>query len=414
MKIDEIMLDEGALDKLKAGLAGAKAGMQAGAQQRAGQDMQNRVAAEFIKRWQGAVAQNPEINTPQAIKQLMTNAMGDVDITIPEPPATLNAVSSAQYITKVIGQILAAGTLGQRKTDTTAGAETPGAAQTAPAKPELTPGFTMTDDDPVTIRYKKQDFIRNDQGYWAPLSAPTKPITDSATAKMFDKQEQAVENWKAAQSGTTPPPPKTTPTTPPPAADADATDTGTAPADATAPTSAKPDDRTPNELLSPKGIRDPETEVFIPGHGIMQKQEDGSWRHLPKKAPINNKDWAALDKRLEAAKAVPADSATAEPAPDATVLPGAPVNSTYDVSSGAVTVGFKKTDKGWINAKPTAASTTHGPGSKGYDALERAWARKNGKSEPEPTVGTSTSAPTATPAMTESFRRLSKITHGKL
>lgn len=36
MKIDEVMISEGVFDKLAAGVAGAKAGMQAGEQQRAG------------------------------------------------------------------------------------------------------------------------------------------------------------------------------------------------------------------------------------------------------------------------------------------------------------------------------------------------------------------------------------------
>lgn len=422
------MLGEGALDQLKAGLAGAKAGFQSGADQRQGTAQQQEVAREFINRWNQAVAQDPNIATPEALQQFMQNSTRKSGIKVPPAPAAINDASVAQYITKVIGQSMAARRLGlqpaeEPATDAT-GAEVPADAKAADAKaerPELTPGFTMVDDDPVTIKYKKQDFARNDQGYWAPLSTPNKPVTDSATTKMFDKQEQAIENWKAAQTGTEPPPPKITPTAPPPSADAD---TGAEPTDTTATTSAKPDDRTAKELLSPKGIRDPESEVFIPGHGIMQKQEDGSWRHLPKKAPINPRDWPALDKRLEAARAAePADTAAdAEPATDttATSLPGAPIKSKVEVSGGGLTVGFQKGDEGWRNIDPTKATTTHKPGSKAYDALERQWARLNGKLEPKPTVGTT--PPAATPAaepapaaaMTESFRRLSRITHGKI
>ena len=403
------MLNEGILDTLSAGLAGAIAGIQSGSQGREGQKMQQEVAAEFIQRWNEAIAQDPATNTPENIKQFMHNSTRKSGITVPEPPATLNNASAAQYITKVIGQSLAAYRLGLNKGKQTAepGQETTKAANA----PQLTTGFAMVDDDPVTIKYKNQDFIRNDKGQWAPLMSPNKPITDSATAKMFDKQEQAIENWKAARDGTTPPPPKTTTT--PSATDTSATDTSATPSP------VKPDDRTAKELLSPAGIKDPESEIFIPGHGIVQKQEDGSWRSLPKKAPINQKDWAALDKRLEAAKAAPEPEAATEPTAGSTEA-GAPLDSTFEVSSGAVSVTFKKTDKGWVNTKPTASSTAHGPGTKGYDALERAWAKKNGQPEPKPTVGATPAAPTPTAepatasAMTESFKRLDRITHGKI
>lgn len=428
MKINEIELQEGVFDKLGAGLAGAKAGLQAGADERQGTAQQQEVAREFINRWNQAVAQDPNIATPDSLKQFMHSSTRASGITIPEPPATINNASVAQYITKVIGQSMAARRLGLKPAEQPGAAApvdatAPADAKAAPATPELTPGFTMVDNDPVTIKYKKQDYARNDEGYWAPLSTPTKPITDSATAKMFDKQEQAIENWKAAQAGTAPPAPKSTPSAPPADASADASTS----ADATTPSPARPDDRTAKELLSPSGIRDPETEVFIPGHGIMQKQDDGSWRHLPKKATINQKDWPALDKRLEAAKAAgPTDTATdAEPAADAatTSLPGAPVKSKVEVSGGGVTVGFQKGDEGWRNIDPSKATMTHKPGTKAYDALERQWARINGKPEPEPTVGTTAPAalpPAATPtpepatAMTESFKRLSRITHGKI
>jgi len=428
VKINELELQEGVFDKLAAGVAGAKAGLQAGGDARQGTAQQQEVAREFINRWNQAVAQDPSIATPDSLKQFMHNSTRKSGITVPEPPATINNAAVAQYITKVMGQSMAARRLGlqpaeQPGAETPAGAAAPADAKAAPAAPTLTPGFTMTDDDPVTIKYKKQDYVRNDEGYWAPLSAPTKPITDSATSKIFDKQEQAIENWKAAQAGTAPPAPKSTPAAPPPTdASADA-DTGTS-ADAATSSPVKPDDRTAKELLSPSGIKDTETEVFIPGHGIVQKQQDGSWRSLPKKAPINKADWAALDQRLEAAKAAAPAAAPADE-PEATdvagtSLPGAPIRSKVEVSGGGVSVGFEKGDEGWRNIDPAKALTTHKPGTKAYDALERQWARMNGKPEPTPTVGTTTTTPTPTPApepataMTESFKRLNRITHGKI
>jgi hypothetical protein len=177
------------------------------------------------------------------------------------------------------------------------------------------------------------------------------------------------------------------------------------------------------DLRSPKGIRDTETEVFVRGHGIVQKQEDGSWRSLVSKAPVSEKDWPSLDKMLAAAGTASADSdapvSSLTPADNTSTESGAPVDSTASVGTGTVSVTFKKTDAGWINADSTKSSTVHKSGTKQYDALERHWAKLNKQPEPTPTVGTTPAAPaTAAPepaaAMTERFNRLSKITHGKI
>lgn len=437
MKIDEVMINEGVFDKLAAGVAGAKSAYQAGEQERAGSAEQKKVAAEFIKRWNGAIAQDPSANTPENLKQFMAQTTSGSGIEIPEPPAQLNPASTATFITQVIGKSLAARTMGtaQAKQATTS---TPASAEKS-AKPTLTPGFTMVDDDPVTIKYKNQDFIRNDKGQWAPMLQPTKPIVDSAISKMFDKQEQAIEAWKTGSPATTPTPSTTPTSSAPPAAN-----------DTTTPAAAEPDTRTQAELRSPKGIKDPSKEVFIPGHGIVQKQDDGSWRSLPNKAPINQRDWPALEKRLAAAPTSTSTEPTAEPV--ASEVAGAPIDSTTTVGNEQVKVTFKKSDEGWRNAEPSKSSTVHKPGSKQYDALERHWAKQNNQPEPAPTVGQAPAKqttgkpnyaqqtkggtgygaagagmanltgtptfkqPTSTPApaLAESFKRLNRITHGKI
>jgi hypothetical protein len=453
VKIDEVMINEGVFDKLAAGVAGAKAAYQAGGQRREGEAKQKELADTFIQDWNEAIAQDPASATPEFLKQFMHNSTRQSGITVPEPPSTINSASAAAYITKVIGQAMAARRLranigGGNQTT----ADTPTPAAKAAEKPTLTPGFTMVDDDPVVLKYKNQDYVRNDKGQWAPMLQPTKPIVDSAVAKMFDKQEQAIDTWKSGDPATTPPaatPPASSTSTPAPASDA------TTPASA-----AEPDTRTQADLRSPKGIKDPGKEVFIPGHGIVQKQDDGSWRSLPNKAPVNPKDWPALEKRLTSATtdapaageptAEPATSSTAEPAAAEAV--GAPIDSTTTVGNEEVKVTFKKSDEGWRNAEPTKSSTVHKPGTKQYDALERHWAKQNNKPQPAPTVGQSTTGQTATkpnyaqqtkggtgygaagagmanltgtptfkqpistpePALAESFKRLNRITHGKI
>jgi len=440
VKIDEVMINEGVFDKLAAGVAGAKAAYRAGDQQRAGTAEQKKVADELLRRWNAAIAQDPDSNTPENLKQFLFNLTRQSGIEIPDAPAQLNPAATAGFITKVVGQALAASTIGK----TPQAATTNQPAAKAAEKPTLTPGFTMVDDDPVVLKYKNQDYVRNDKGQWAPMLQPTKPIVDSAVAKMFDKQEQAIDAWKSGDPATTPPA-----ATPP----ASSTSTPATADDATTPASAaEPDTRTQADLRSPKGIKDPSKEVFIPGHGIVQKQDDGSWRSLPNKAPINPKDWPALEKRLTSATtdAPAAGEPTAEPAAAEAI--GAPIDSTTTVGNEEVKVTFKKSDEGWRNAEPTKSSTVHKPGTKQYDALERHWAKQNNKPQPAPTVGQSTTDQTATkpnyaqqtkggtgygaagagmanltgtptfkqptntpePALAESFKRLNRITHGKI
>lgn len=434
------MINEGVFDKLAAGVAGAKAAYRAGDQQRAGTAEQKKVADELLRRWNAAIAQDPDSNTPENLKQFLFNLTRQSGIEIPDAPAQLNPAATAGFITKVVGQALAASTIGK----TPQAATTNQPAAKAAEKPTLTPGFTMVDDDPVVLKYKNQDYVRNDKGQWAPMLQPTKPIVDSAVAKMFDKQEQAIDAWKSGDPATTPPA-----ATPP----ASSTSTPATADDATTPASAaEPDTRTQADLRSPKGIKDPSKEVFIPGHGIVQKQDDGSWRSLPNKAPINPKDWPALEKRLTSATtdAPAAGEPTAEPAAAEAI--GAPIDSTTTVGNEEVKVTFKKSDEGWRNAEPTKSSTVHKPGTKQYDALERHWAKQNNKPQPAPTVGQSTTDQTATkpnyaqqtkggtgygaagagmanltgtptfkqptntpePALAESFKRLNRITHGKI
>lgn len=388
MKINDVLLvesqfDEGALDKwntLKAGIAGAKAGYTSSVEQRAGQEKLKAVAATFIKDWSEAIAQDPSANTPDLLKQFMHNSTRKSGITVPEPPQTLNDVNTAQYITQVIGQALAASRIGPKadidsEVPQDQEAEKSAADKPVPEKPDLSPGFSMLDDDPVTIRYKNKDFARNDRGQWAPVLTPNKPIVDSAVIKLFDKQEIAIEDWKSLQPGAPAAEPRSSAPAAPPAA---------------------PDYR------SPKSITDPSKEVFVKGHGVVQKQDDGSWKSLVSNATVADSDWPALDKMLPASSSAPASTDT--------TLPGAPLASTVKITDSAsgINVTFIKSEAGWSNKDTRRSGTMHTPGTEGYDALERTWARENGQPEPEPTVTS------AEPAMTESFKRLNRITHGKL
>jgi hypothetical protein len=205
VKINEIVLFEdwvyeGLWDNIKssaatvqAGLSGAKAGYAAGGQQRAGAAKQQEVAKVFIDRWNQAVAQNPAANTPQSLQQFMTNSTKQSGITVPAAPATLNTASTAKYITDVIGQSLAASTIG-------AGAPREQPAE-QPTGPALSPGVAVTSEEPMVLNYKGQDYAVNDEGQWA-KAANQKAVLSQAMQAFLDKQEKAILDYNppAAQA----------------------------------------------------------------------------------------------------------------------------------------------------------------------------------------------------------------------
>ena len=268
MKINEIVLledwvYEGLWDNIKsgaatvqAGLAGAKAGYASGDQQRAGAAKQKEVADVFIQRWNQAIRQNPAANTPQLLQQFMTNSTKQSGIKVPAAPTALNPAVTAKYITDVIGQSLAASTIGAG-----ASAEQPAEEPTGPA---LAQGVAITSENPMVLNYKGQDYAVNDEGQWAKANNQ-KAVLSQAMQAFLDKQEQAILDYKPAQAA-----PASTPTTAPvaPASTAPAAPEPAAPA-STAPAAPEPASTAPTSSTLPGAPANSKTSITAPGRGRM-------------------------------------------------------------------------------------------------------------------------------------------------
>ena len=179
----------GILDKLKAGVAGWKAGAEASKAQRAGTERAQEIASEFIQRWNKAIAQNPAANTPAQLQAYMTKSTQGSGIKVPTPPAELNDVTTAKYINDVIAQSLSARALGAP-----AGAEAEPEEQ-QPTGPALAPGVAVTSENPMVLNYKGQDYAINDQGQWSKANNQ-KAVLSQTMQAFLDTQEKAILDYK--------------------------------------------------------------------------------------------------------------------------------------------------------------------------------------------------------------------------
>jgi hypothetical protein len=268
VKINEIVLledwvYEGLWDNIKsgaatvqAGLAGAKAGYASGDQQRAGAAKQKEVADVFIQRWNQAIRQNPAANTPQLLQQFMTNSTKKSGIKVPAAPTALNPAVTAKYITDVIGQSLAASTIGAG-----ASAEQPAEEPTGPV---LSPGVAVTSENPMVLNYKGQDYAVNDDGQWSKANNQ-KAVLSQTMQAFLDKQEKAILDYKPAQAA-----PASTPTTAPvaPASTAPVAPEPAAPA-STAPAAPEPASTAPTSSTLPGAPANSKTSITAPGRGRM-------------------------------------------------------------------------------------------------------------------------------------------------
>ena len=274
MKINEIVLledwvYEGLWDNIKAGyntyqagMTGAKAGYASGGQQRVGTQQQQQVAKVFIDRWNQAIAQNPAANTPQSLQQFMTNSTKQSGIKVPAAPTTLNPAGTAKYITDVVGQSLAASTIG-------AGAPAEQPAE-EPTGPVLSPGVAVTSENPMVLNYKGQDYAVNDEGQWSKANNQ-KAVLSQTMQAFLDKQEKAILDYKPASttpaSAPTTAPASTTPASAPTTAPAAPASTTPASAPTTAP--AAPASTTPTSSTLPGAPANSKVSITAPGRGRM-------------------------------------------------------------------------------------------------------------------------------------------------
>jgi len=207
-------------NKLQAGIAGAKAGYTGSQAQQVGQAEAEEIGSMYFKKWNSAIGQNPALNTAANLQAFMQNSTKKSGIKVPPPPAgELNPAVTSKYIIDVIGKSFAATDLGlpsERQNDT---------APQQPEGPALSPGVSVTSEEPMVLKYKGQDYAVNDQGQWAKSTNQNATLSQSMQ-QFLDRQEQAILDYKpepqAAPAATAPP--AATPEQP---ADTTQTDTAT-------------------------------------------------------------------------------------------------------------------------------------------------------------------------------------------
>jgi hypothetical protein len=155
MKIKEL-LTEGPLDYVKGFYKGGRAGAQAASQQAAGQKQLDQFSDQVFQKW----------NT-------YTGETGDKDVvgwarkffktpTITYAPADDKPASVKLFFTR-LSQDYKAGKLRPQQSGSTASPQQ--------GTPTNVPGFTVLDQEPIRIEYKKKDYVLNSQGDWVALSA---------------------------------------------------------------------------------------------------------------------------------------------------------------------------------------------------------------------------------------------------
>ena len=156
---------KGAVQGAKSGV-GIGQGYQAGVSKAQGAQLANQVTKIKLDKWNQALAQDPSLaQNPQALQSFMAS---DADAQrasfIPELPTDMTPKGMKDYITKTTGEIVSKRGLGIQHQPGS------GAAPTADNQPH--PDVKLLNNNPMVIRYKTTDFIRNDQGQWAPATSP--------------------------------------------------------------------------------------------------------------------------------------------------------------------------------------------------------------------------------------------------
>jgi hypothetical protein len=187
---------KGAVQGAKSGV-GVGQGFQAGVSRAQGTQFANQVVKIKMDKWNQALAQDPSLaQNPQALQSFMAN---DADAQragfVPELPTDMTPKGMKDYITKTTGEIVSKRGLGIQHQPGS------GAAPTASNQPH--PDVKLLNNNPMVIRYKTTDFIRNDQGLWAPATSPRNTSSQGWQA-FLDGQEAIL----TAAPVTTPPPPR--------------------------------------------------------------------------------------------------------------------------------------------------------------------------------------------------------------
>lgn len=207
MKINDIINEASILDKAKGAfgtatqaakkIGRAVTGAKAGYQQAQGARAAKQQAADWIQKWNQSVGQNPAGNTQQnlqAYANSLAQSAGVKAAPAPDPTTSSPAIIN-DYITRVVGQALAAPTQGTKtvKPTTTADADTQqtpagiivphnvgGGARQQTQQPSaqqmqqqaLAQGVQIKSQEPIIITTGKgKEFGLDDKGQWVHLAS---------------------------------------------------------------------------------------------------------------------------------------------------------------------------------------------------------------------------------------------------
>jgi len=175
---------QGFLNKLQS----AAAGYQAGATGAEGVKLQKQISDLKLRDWNKAIGQNPNIlkaadGGAQALRDFIANNETAQRLQYNPPmPTDMSQAGVKDYIFQTTGELESMKTLGHT-------GQAGGAPMTSPgAKPQVHKDVKITNQNPLVLRYKTTDFIRNDQGEWAPVTSP-KNVLSQGWQAFLDGQE---------------------------------------------------------------------------------------------------------------------------------------------------------------------------------------------------------------------------------
>lgn len=196
----------GLWDKLKAGVAGAKASYTSSQAQRAGIEKGQKIGTMYIDQWNKAIGQNPALNTAENLQAFMQNSTKKSGIKVPPPPAgELNPAVTSKYIIDVVSQSLAAGSLGlpSERQDDTVPQQPQGPQQAAqPAAPQQaaadSTATTATSTDPAAM--DRLVTITQPKSFASGTQVPVTKVTQQpSTVATTQNADELIANAKSAE-----------------------------------------------------------------------------------------------------------------------------------------------------------------------------------------------------------------------
>jgi hypothetical protein len=195
-----------------------------------------RATKTWTDEWKKEVKQNPSLsNDTSALQQygasLSRDSVGK-KLFDPAPPTKMDAKSVEDYIRNIITAVLSTGNT----------------RNTAPVNTKSP--FVVIDDNPLTISYGRQTFILAADNQWRYFGDNKQRVVDPTTSALLNKQRAKYQpNYSS---------------------------------NFTPPSGAR-------DVRSKKGM-DLSSELFVAGHGVVKKDEDGTWYSL-----VTGKDLADVD-----------------------------------------------------------------------------------------------------------------------